>query len=133
MYFLVYLFNQNSITLFYPWQHLKYIYSLHNTLMGQAILLILFKKQLVKQLRQMHLYKHMKNCYTYLMLNSSNCFIKIQTANITVNVGLNTQILYIYMYSCSEFILDGLKKKKNIILCDFIFAWSKLLNGAYIC
>ena len=60
------------------------------------------------------------------MHNSSNCFIKIQTANITVNVGLNTQILYIY--PCSEFILDGLKKKKNIYIVWFYICLIQLIE-----
>ena len=41
----------------------------------------------------MHLYKHTKNCYNtdveLLFFNSSDCFIKIQTADITGNVGLS--------------------------------------------
>ena len=46
-------------------------------------------KTTLKQQR-MHLYKHTINCYTYVkpsILNSKNCFIKAQTANVTVNVG----------------------------------------------
>ena len=38
----------------------------------------------------MHLYKHTENCYTDVepvFLNSSDCFIKVETIDITKNIG----------------------------------------------
>ena len=69
-------------------------YSLHNTLMGQAIL---FKTtyNTTETNTFIQTYKELLYIYQHgtLMHNSSNCFIKIQTANVNVNFGLNIQII----------------------------------------
>ena len=59
-------------------------YLLYNTPIGV--------KHPIKQQRIIHLYKHTENCYTDeepLFLNSSDCFIKVLTTDITVNVRLS--------------------------------------------
>lgn len=55
---------------------------------------IYFVKQyhFIRQQRKIHLYKHTKNCYIAvesLFLNSSDRFLKLQTVDITVSVGLS--------------------------------------------
>ena len=60
-------------------------------------------------------YKELLYIYQHgtLMHNSSNCCIKIQTANVKLMWILDLIFKLLYIYSCSEFILliDGLKKK----------------------
>lgn len=49
-------------------------------------------KEVRKQQRRMHLYEHTKYFHTDVepsFFNSSNCFIKVLTDNVTVNVGLS--------------------------------------------